>query len=391
MGDYAQRETLVAISRYENQASFINLVAASNTRGAYVQECMSRFKFPHVAEGYAGSRFHEGGDLLDEIEMLAIVKTRKLLDCGEAIVQPWRCTNAIVSVCFALAKENDKLLGLSCSSGGYYATGSSKAHFLSSFFRIETYDVHPETHLLDYDLLEARVRECRPRILFCGDTSYSRIWNWASVAEIGRRYGSIVVADISQIVGLVAAGCYPSPMPHADVTVFATYKTLRGPRGAIITTRDGEIARKIRRALYPRTQGSCCPETIAGISAAIEEAGWPEFRCYAERVTWSARYLANALMSLGIRIVADGTDTHSFVIAVPEDKATSAKRVCFALRQAGMLTNRTPVPYERRSLEDCSGIRIGTTSIANNHLTEGALNSLADAIFKTCQTCFLPG
>jgi glycine hydroxymethyltransferase len=263
-------EIIEAISR---KSGAVNLVAAASEMSSYVRECMRRFEFPHVAEGYIGNRCHEGGGLLDALESLAIENTVRLFGQADINVQAWRCTNAIVATCFGLARPGEAILGLICASGEYYATGSTNAHFLSKCFRIETYDVDRTTHLLDYDSLEARVREVQPRILFAGDTSYSRHWDWAAVADIAARCDCIFVADISQTAGLIAAGLYPSPFAHADVVIFATYKTLRGPKGAVVATVNTDLAPRLRRSLYPGTQGSCCGSTVAGIAAAMEYAG----------------------------------------------------------------------------------------------------------------------
>ena len=322
----------------------INLIAAASVSSPYVRECMQKFDFPHVSEGYVGNRFHEGGGLLDAVESLAIESTIAVFGRADIIVQAWRCTNAIVATCFALARPGDVILGLSCASGGYYATGSANAHFLSKCFRIETYDVDRQTHLLDYGALEARVREVRPKILFAGDTTYSRHWNWSIVADIATRYGCTFVADVSQTAGLIAAGLYPSPFECADVVVFATYKTLRGPKGAVIAIINEDLAPRMRKSLYPGTQGSCCGNTIAGIAAAMEYALTPEFRTYAERVLWSSNYLADCLTREGHSVISGGTDTHSFVVELPISAPIDAKEVCRWIARKGILTNATPVP-----------------------------------------------
>lgn len=354
----------------------INLVAASNLVSPYVSSCMKRIDFPYVAEGYVGRRFHAGGELLDEIETLAVENTKMVFGATKVLVQAWRCTNAIVATCFALAKPGDVILGLSCSSGGYYATGSTSAHFLSRVFQIETYDVDVSSHLLDYDQIEQAIKKCRPQILFTGDTSYSRHWDWKTVADIAKSYGCYMVADVSQYAGLIAANVYPSPFPYADVVVFATYKTLRGPKGAVIAARDSDIYNQVRRALYPGAQGSCCSTTITGIAAAMEFARTQEFVDYAQRVVDSAIYLADGLSEQGFKIISGGTQNHSFVIDIPDTCRKNARQISEELSNLGIRTNATPVPFDRRSLMECSGIRVGTTAIATETMLQDFLDKI---------------
>lgn len=371
------------IDKIGTQKFVANLVAATNYTSSYVRECMNKMKFPHVAEGLPNNRFHEGGDLLDDLEKFAISEACSVFGGSNAIVQSWRCTNAIMAVCLSLAKPGQTILGLSCSSGGYYMTGSSKAHYLSNIFKIATYDVRSDNYLLDYDHIEACVKKEKPAIIFAGDTSYSRIWDWSAVASIAARHGALMVADISQTAGLIAAGLYPSPIQYADAVVFASYKTLGGPHGAVITAKDPTIVNEIFKGLYPKTQGSACAMTIAGIAAALEYTTNPQFKQYSKRIISSSQALSKVLIEKGLHVLTDGTDNHSFVVALPEDHSIDANIVCQRLRKKGILTNKTPIPFDKRPINQCSGIRIGTVWLAQSPDSNQQIEYLSGVIANT--------
>lgn len=241
-----------------------NLVAATNRPSDYVLNCMRQATDSVQLEGHCGKRFHEGAGAYDEVERYCIKSASELFGATHASVQAWRCTNGLLSVTRALAKPGEKVLGLECASGGYYAT-STKAHLIGKLYDVATYTVSETTLRLDYDLIRDRARKERPRIIFAGDTSYSRDWNWAAMRDIADEVGAYLVADVSQVAGLIVGNAFSSPVQFADVTLFATYKTFRGPHGCIVLTNSAEIWKAIRSRLYPELQGSVVASTLAGL------------------------------------------------------------------------------------------------------------------------------
>lgn len=331
-------------------------------------------------EGYPGSRFHEGASNLDDIERYGQNLAADIFNSRYALVQGWRCTNGIIAVTRALAEPGDTILGLSCSSGGYYATGTRGAHILSDLYRVETYSVCRNTHFLDYDDILETAKKCRPKILFCGDTSYSRAWDWRKMRAIADATGAYMVADISQIAGLIAAGVLDNPAPIADATVFATYKTLRGPKGCIILANEESTLKKIKRAIYPRLQGSVSSSQLVGISACLEEALSEDFKKYSRDVAGNAAFLAAQIQAEGLRVVTGGTVNHSLTVIVPRSAETNADLICKALASRGVLTNKTPIPYDTRAINLCSGVRLGTSHITNDDVTKNELTDVARVI-----------
>lgn len=360
-----------------------NLVAATNAISSNVMNCMRIApEFVHV-EGFPGRRFHEGASYLDGIELHGEQVARDLFDSEHAILQSWRCTNGIVACVRALAKPGDTVLGLACDSGGFYATGSDRAHLLSKLYRIATYSVSKDTHLLNYDTILQDAIESRPTVIFCGDTSYSRLWNWQRMRQIADQVGAYLVADISQTAGLVAGKLIPSPVGIADVCVFATYKTLRGPKGCIILAEDTDVSKRIRSKIYPELQGSVSSAQIVGITACLEEARLPSFTKYCAAVIKNAQFLSAALMRHGLQVVTKGTDNHSLTVIVPDDAPVDANEICKRLAKRKILTNKTPIPFDKRSLNACSGVRLGTAYVTSEAVTPGELKRAADTIAET--------
>ncbi|SEN40153.1 DegT/DnrJ/EryC1/StrS family aminotransferase [Halomonas caseinilytica] len=361
-----------------------NFVSASNRLSDYVAACMDASPHGLHLEGYPGVRFHEGADLIDELETHAEDLAKDIYSVPFASVQPWRCTNAILATAHGLTGLGSAILGLDCSSGGYFATGASKAHLLSSLYNVQTYTVDPTNHLLDYDQIRKKAREAKPAIIFAGDTSYSRTWDWPQMRSIADEVGAYLVADVSQIAGLIAGRVLGNPAPLADVTIFATYKTLRGPRGALVLANDASVFSKIRRAIYPGLQSAVDPRLVAGIAAALEEARSPEFPVYARQIVLNAQQLCAEIQEAGLGVVGGGTDNHSFTISLSEDESTDAATVCHYLAKRGILTNKTPVPFDTRPISKCSGIRIGTPFETSRDITSDELTVVAAQVKAAC-------
>lgn len=357
----------------------INLVAATNSPSRYVADCMKSATNAVQLEGHCGGRFHEGAAAYDRVESFCAERAAALFGVSHASVQAWRCTNGLLAVVRALADLGDTVMGLECASGGYYAT-STGAHLIGKLHHVVTYTVSERDHRLDYDLIRDRVRAERPKIIFAGDTSYSRDWDWQTMRAIADEAGAYLVADISQTAGLIAAGLLSNPAPLADITIFATYKTFRGPHGCIVLARSGEVFGAVRKRLYPELQGSIVASTLAGLAAAIEEAGSSHFRAYQRRVVAASRRLAKGVAAQGVPVVTGGTDNHAFIAVVPECKSANADIACRNLTGAGFFTNKTPIPFDRRPLSKSSGVRIGAAHLSNFDLEADEIDHIASRV-----------
>ncbi|MDJ0627473.1 MAG: hypothetical protein QNJ44_04360 [Rhodobacter sp.] len=362
-----------------------NLVAATNQPSDYVLNCMRLATNSVQVEGYSGNRFHEGAEAYDAVERFCIKSAAELFGSKYASVQAWRCTNGLLGVTRALAKPGDRVLGLECASGGYYAT-STKAHLIGKLYDVATYTVSESDCRLDYDLIRERALHERPKIIFAGDTSHSRDWNWPAMRSIADEAGAYLVADISQTAGLIASEVLSSPVQFADVTLFATYKTFRGPHGCIVLANTGEIWKAIQSRLYPELQGSVVASTLAGLAATLEEAGTPEYAEYQRHVVDVSRRLAEGVAAQGVEIVTGGTDNHGFIAVMPDDGNSSAADACQMLSRQGILTNKTPIPFDRRSLFASSGVRIGASYIANLEVSDDEIDSIAGRIGRTIRS-----
>jgi len=363
----------------------VNLVAATNVASPYVKNCIRSASNSVQVEGFCGERFHQGAQAYDKIEQFCTRQAAELFEAKYATVQAWRCTNGLLAVSRALAKPDDTLMGLSCSSGGYYAT-STKAHLIGKLFNIETYDVSEATCKLDYDQIRDKAHRISPRIIFAGDTSYSRDWDWPIMRSIADEVGAYLVADISQTAGLVAGRALTNPAPLADVTLFATYKTFRGPHGCIILANDASVFSAINKKLYPELQGSIVASTLAGLAATLEEAGSARYQEYQECVVRNSRFMAEKIAAHGVNIVTDGTDNHAFIAVVPDDKIESADVACKRLAAQQIFTNKAPIPFDRRPLKKCSGVRIGLSCLTNQNPSLDVLAELSDRIGQTITT-----
>jgi glycine hydroxymethyltransferase len=281
---------------------------------------------------------------------------------------------ANLAAAIALLEPGQTILGLESQAGGHYTTGGS-VHLLGRMFRVVPYSLCSQTQLLDYELIAKVAKAERPSAIFCGDTAYPRQWDWARMAEIARSVDARLIADISQIAGLVAGGAMASPVPHADAVTFSTYKTLRGPRAAIILCRERHRA-AIDRAVYPVCQGGPSISTIAGIAACLKEAATPEFRAYARQVILNARTLADELGQRDFQLVTGGTDTHAVLLDM---RATgkSGHHVARNLAKARIICNGNQIPFESGSPRRPSGLRIGTPTVTTLGMTEPDMAQVA--------------
>ena len=355
----------------------LNLIAAANYLSPAVQRAMDpRLQNIH-SEGYPTRRYHEGQAAADAIEQLAIERAKTLFGAEHANVQPYRGTMANLAAAMAVLKPGDTLLGLECRSGGHYTT-STQAHCIARMFRVVPYTVSADTLTIDYDRLRACARVERPGAIFCGDTAYPRRWDYARLAEIAAETGAVLIADISQIAGLIAGGALPNPMPYVGIATAATYKTLRGPRSGLILCRKGHAA-AIDRAVYPTCQGGPNIMLLAGLAAALLEAGTPEFREYTRRVVENAAALAEALLKRGFEIVTRGTETHACLVDLRE-KGVPGNLAAKRLAQARIICNGNQIPFDPSPPVRPSGLRLGTAAVSTLGMVEADMVTISDLV-----------
>jgi glycine hydroxymethyltransferase len=379
LASLAQDHELSALidGELRSQQETLNLIAAANLVSSRVQAAMDPRLHNIHAEGYPGRRYHEGQRYADAIEQLAISRAKAVFEAEHANVQPYRGTMANLASTMAVLEPGQTVLGLECRAGGHYTSGTG-VHLLGQLFRVVAYSVDPDTHLLDYDLIERSARAERPGVIFCGDTAYPRQWDWERLADIAEGVEATLIADISQVAGLVAGGSVGSPVPYAHVVTFATYKTLRGPRGGVILCRE-RLRSAIDRAVYPVCQGGPSIPIVAGIAASLKEAATDEFRSYARQVVCNARVLAAELSRRGFELVTGGTDNHAVLIDL-RATGTPGNRVARRLAEAGILCNGNQVPFDPGPPRRPSGLRLGTPAVTTLGMTEPEMVTVASLV-----------
>src|SRR6188472_1755999 len=287
----------------------IELIASENIVSRAVLEAQGSVMTNKYAEGYPGKRYYGGCEYVDIVEMLAIERAKKLFGANFANVQPNSGSQMNQAVFLALLEPGDTFMGLDLNSGGHLTHGSP-VNMSGKWFKVVSYGVRKDDHLLDMDEVARLAREHKPKLILAGGTAYSRVWDWARFREIADEVGAYLMVDMAHIAGLVAGGQHPSPLPHAHVVTTTTHKSLRGPRGGMVLTNDEEIAKKINSAVFPGLQGGPLMHVIAAKAVALGEALKPSFKTYAESVAANAKALASSLKETGLDIVSGGTDNH---------------------------------------------------------------------------------
>jgi glycine hydroxymethyltransferase len=356
------------------QRDKIRLIPSENYASAAVLQATGSVLTNKYSEGYAGKRYYEGQEFIDEIERLAIERAKQLFGADHANVQPYSGSPANMAVYFAFCQPGDTVMGMSLPHGGHLTHGW-KVSITGKYYRAVQYTVEKETALIDYDKVRDMALTEKPKLIYAGATAYPRILDFERFGEIAKEAGAVFVADIAHISGLVAAGVHPSPIPHADVVSTTTHKMLRGPRGAMLLCTE-EHQKAIDRAVFPGLQGGPHNHTTAAIAVALKEASTPEFKAYAAQVVLNAKALAAALLDYGFDLVSGGTDNHLILIDMT-NKGQPGKVVSQALNKAGIVCNCNTVPYDPRKPFDPSGIRIGTPSITSRGMKEPEMEQVA--------------
>lgn len=340
------------------QQSQIELIASENIVSRAVLEAQGSVLTNKYAEGYPGRRYYGGCEFVDIAEQLAIDRAKQLFDCPFVNVQPHCGASANQAVFLALLKPGDTILGMSLDAGGHLTHGA-KPNLSGKWFNAIGYGVTKDEGRIDYDQLEALAKEHKPAMIIAGGSAYPREIDFVRFRQIADGVGALFMVDMAHFAGLVAGGVLPSPLPHADVVTTTTHKTLRGPRGGMILSRDEDIGKKINSAVFPGLQGGPLMHVIAAKAVAFGEALRPEFKAYAQAVVDNARALAEVLKSRGLDIVSGGTDSHLMLVDL-RPKGLTGRDTEHALERAGITCNKNGVPFDPQKPMVTSGVRLGT-------------------------------
>ena len=352
-------EVFAAIQKeFGRQQHEIELIASENIVSQAVLDAAGSVLTNKYAEGYPGKRYYGGCQFVDIAEELAIDRAKKLFNCGFANVQPNSGSQANQGVFNALAKPGDTILGLSLAAGGHLTHGAP-VNQSGKWFNAVHYMVRKDDNLIDMDEVRKLAQEHKPRIIIAGGSAYPRTIDFAAFRKIADEVGAHFLVDMAHFAGLVAAGLYPSPFPHAHVVTTTTHKTLRGPRGGMILTNDEDIAKKLNSAIFPGIQGGPLMHVIAGKAVAFGEALRPDFKLYIQSVIANAKAMGETLVQNGFALVSGGTDTHLILVDLRPKKITGNKAEK-ALGRAHITCNKNGIPFDPEKPMVTSGIRLGS-------------------------------
>ena len=397
MGVKNLKKTDSAIARLiqqeqKRQEMSLDLIPSENITSKAIMEALGSSLTNKYSEGYPTKRYYAGNEVIDKIEDLAKERAKKVFRLGKewsVNVQPYSGSPANMAVYFALLNPGDKLMGMSLPFGGHLTHGW-KVNFSAKFYKSVQYGVGRDGYI-DYKEVRSLAQKEKPKIIVTGATAYSRIFDFKKFREIADEVGAYLLADISHIAGLVAAGVHPSPFPHSDVVTTTTHKTLRGPRGAIIfansesqiAKRNGvDISKEIDKAVFQGLQGGPHDNQTAAIAVSLGEAMKPSFKKYGEQIVKNAKALAKELSRLGFNLVSGGTDNHLMLIDLTS-LGLSGREAQDKLENIGIIVNRNTVPFDARSPFDPSGIRLGTPTITTRGMKEREMKKIAGLIYDT--------
>ncbi|WP_113912548.1 serine hydroxymethyltransferase [Roseovarius dicentrarchi] len=362
------------------QRSEIELIASENIVSAAVMEAQGSVMTNKYAEGYPGRRYYGGCQFVDVAENLAIERACKLFGCDFANVQPNSGSQANQGVFTALLQPGDTILGMSLDAGGHLTHGAAPNQS-GKWFNAIQYGVRRDTLDVDYDQMEALAKEHKPKMIIAGGSAIPRQLDFKRIREIADMVGAYVLADVAHFAGLIAAGEYPSPFPHAHAATTTTHKTLRGPRGGMILTNDEKLAKKFNSAIFPGIQGGPLMHVIAGKAVAFGEALRPEFKGYIQQVIKNAQALADQLKKGGLDIVTDGTDTHLMLVDLRPKKVTGDIADA-SLGRAHITCNKNGVPFDPEKPTVTSGLRLGSPAGTTRGFKEAEFRQIGDWIVE---------
>ena len=358
------------------QEEHIELIASENYTSPRVMQAQGSQLTNKYAEGYPGKRYYGGCEYVDIVEQLAIDRAKELFGADYANVQPHSGSQANFAVYTALLEPGDTVLGMNLAHGGHLTHGSP-VNFSGKLYNIVPYGIDATGHI-DYADLEKQAKEHKPKMIIGGFSAYSGVVDWAKMREIADSIGAYLFVDMAHVAGLVAAGVYPNPVPHAHVVTTTTYKTLAGPRGGLILAKGGseELYKKLNSAVFPGGQGGPLMHVIAGKAVALKEAMEPEFKTYQQQVAKNAKAMVEVFLERGYKVVSGGTDNHLFLVDLV-DKNLTGKEADAALGRANITVNKNSVPNDPKSPFVTSGIRVGTPAITRRGFKEAEAKELA--------------
>lgn len=375
---FAQDQAIFELIQAEQarQAGGLELIASENFVSQQVRAAVGSVLTNKYAEGYPGKRYYGGCAVVDKVEELAISRAKQLFGAAWANVQPHSGSQANMAVYMALLEPSDTILGMDLAAGGHLTHGA-KVSFSGKLYRSVGYGVNPETEVIDYDALQEIAQEQRPKLIMAGYSAYPRSLDFARFRAIADSVGAYLVVDMAHFAGLSATGYYPNPLPYADVVTSTTHKTLRGPRGGLILSRDPELGKKIDKLIFPGIQGGPLMHVIAGKAVAFFEALQPEFKTYCGQVVENSRILAAEFARHGYRLVSGGTDNHLFLVDL-RPKNLSGKEAEERLERAGITVNKNAIPYDPAPPRVTSGIRVGTPAITTRGFGAAEMPQVAE-------------
>lgn len=363
------------------QRSKIELIASENFVSERVMEANGTPLTNKYAEGYPGKRYYGGCEWVDKAENLAIERAKEIFGAGYANVQPHSGAQANMAVFFALLTPGDTVLSMSLAHGGHLSHGSP-VNMSGKYFHIVPYGVSEEDQRIDYEEVRRLALEHKPKLILAGASAYPRAIDFEKFSEIAKEVGAYLMVDMAHIAGLVAAGLHQSPIPYADVVTTTTHKTLRGPRGGLILTKDPEFGKQFNKAIFPGIQGGPLMHTIAAKAVCFKEALSPEFKEYQTQIIKNADALAKALISEGFQLVSGGTDNHLILLDLTSTGVTG-KDAEHLLDEVGITVNKNAIPFDQRSPFITSGIRLGTPAATTRGFREDDMHEIARLIKLT--------
>jgi glycine hydroxymethyltransferase len=372
-------------SELQRQQTRIELIASENIVSRAVLDALGHPMTNKTLEGYPGHRFHGGGEFVDVVEQAAIDRARELFSCEYVNAQPHSGTQANQAVFFATVKPGDKILSLNLAAGGHLSHGASP-NLSGRWFDAQHYGVDRETGLIDYDMLAHMATEIHPALLIAGGSAYPRCIDFERMRQIADSVGALYLVDMAHFAGLVAAGVHPSPLPHADIVTCTTTKTMRGPRGGLILSRDTRWAKQLQSAIFPGVQGSLHSQIIAAKAVCLGEALSDEFKQYGKQVVDNARMLGQVLTEHDIKLVSGGTDTHMLLLDF-SSRGLSGQQVQDRLARINLTSNKNPVPFDSTNPSQWVGLRLGVAAATTRGLQRDDFKLLGEIIARTIEHC----
>lgn len=383
-------DTIAFVSKYDPQVGEamqaelkrqrrnLELIASENIVSPAVMAAMGSVLTNKYAEGYPGRRYYGGCECVDVVENIAIERAKELFGAEAANVQPHSGAQANMAAYSAILEPGDTVMGMSLADGGHLTHGSP-VNASGKLYKFVPYGVDPDG-FIDYDGLERKAREIKPKLIVAGASAYPRIIDFERIGALAKEIGAYFMVDMAHIAGLVAAGLHPSPVPYADIVTTTTHKTLRGPRGGLILSTE-ELAPAINKAIFPGNQGGPLMHIIAAKAVCFGEALAPEFKEYQKNIVSNCSALANGLLSRGVRLVSGGTDNHLILVDL-RSLGVTGKELEHRLDEVYITANKNSVPNDPEKPFVTSGIRLGTAAVTSRGLNERDMDTIADFVYR---------